>query len=219
MSDGGYDRLASAYPMLERWMFGNALDHARRDACRFWSEHDSTPAAPKQILLVGDGRGHCLSEFALRFPHCALVSVDRSGEMLRKQQERMKRFSFRQSIRYVRVDACEVGNLGIAPEVVVLPFFTDHLGDKSLGRFIEQTRPVLVGRRLWWHLDFVPPRRVVDRVRGRLMTEFFNRMTDRPSMGVRDEQSLLRRYGLRRLANRRLHPMIAASIWTDANML
>ena len=223
LSDGGYDRLAAIYPWLECAMFGGRLRRARQDACQFWSEHCSTPAHPTSITLLGDGRGQCLPLLHNRFVDASIVSVDRSAAMLQHQRRRLSMdCTSHQSltdvaaskVRFIRADALTVSELDIAPEIVLMPFFTDHLAERAVQGLTDQLQSIMIPPRLIWHLDFEPPRRLRDRVRGQLMTTFFNWTTDRPKMGMRDEHAILQRSGWRRIANQRLHPMISASIWT-----
>ena len=213
--DGGYDRLAAWYPVLEWMMFGRRLADVRRRACRWWADcvAGETLEFPDagDVVLLGDGRGQCLRRLGRVWPDRHFVAIDRSPAMLIHQTRIASglRLRFNPMPRDARSPPPGVR----PPGLIVMPFFSDCFDADQALNLMRAWHAAANRQTRLLHLDFIPPRGWLDRGRAAAMVGLFSVLTDRPRVPVRDDGDVIAAGGWRLIDRLEVHPMIRATYW------
>ncbi|MEM1225114.1 MAG: class I SAM-dependent methyltransferase [Planctomycetota bacterium] len=187
----GYDRLSRPYRWLETIVFGGQLQRARTQLLGQLSR-------PARALVLGDGDGRLLVEFARQYRETSILSIDQSCRMIRAQRRRMANVPDH-NVTWVQAD---VRTLQLATrrfDVLIMPFFLDCFTEpelhESLPRWLGWATPtgsVLV-------IDFVVPPRGIAKWIGKamlgVMHGFFRWQTGLPNRVLVDADAILRSLG------------------------
>ena len=197
MSDGGYDRLAVWYPMLETAMFGRRLSQTRRDSAAFFVEHLQTP---RSICLLGDGRGQMTRWLSECWRHAEGVCIDRSDRMLQRQRRRVSprssnhwRFVHTDILRLAAEDDTTLG--AFAADVIVMPMFADCFTAEALSHVLRWCDRTLTSSGVIAWLDFCGGRSPGHRWKIWAMHRWFGWVTDLPNRELVDMHDVFTRSG------------------------
>lgn len=199
VGDGGYDRLAAIYPWIEAAMFGRGLVHTRRAACEHFV---ASMQSPTRALLIGDGRGQCVSALAPHWSMTKFVSIDRSLKML-GYQHRIVAKRMLASVKLEHADALQpvwaTEHDGAARrfDVAVLPMIADCFTATELTQLTKNVVNCLLPGGRVAYLDFVEPSRRIDRWRSWTMHRFFHLATDLENRSLVDVDPIFQSHGLR----------------------
>ena len=143
----GYDSIARFYDLLARLVFGKSIALAQT---HFLKEIPFLA----NVLVVGGGSGWWMKEFLRSRPHCKIVFIDLSAEMIRLAREGVqedKRISFRCGSEE---SITEVATF----DVVITFFFLDLFSSDSLPFLVRRISESLKPGGLWLVSDFVETR-------------------------------------------------------------
>ncbi len=203
------DRLAPVYALLERAVFGGALQRARTALLPML-------AGPARVLLVGEGDGRFLRRLLLRFPTARIDCVDASEGMLRLARTRVPPGA--------AVDFIQARLPGWTPptaeyDLVVTNFFLDCFTGMELGAVVPLLRRALRPDGEWLVTEFALPERprVWRFAAGgllSLMYFFFRCTTGLQARTLPDYAKALRQTGLKRHAlQESVGGLLRSEIW------
>ena len=98
VEDGGYDKLARWYRLIEMIAMGNRLQRGRTALL-------DAMIPPSSMLVLGDGDGRFLAAAAQRFIQCRFTSIDRSGAMIAAQRRRLAKLNAADRVQWIQIDA------------------------------------------------------------------------------------------------------------------
>ena len=156
----GYDRLAPYYAIIERLVFGQRLQAARLALL------DQLPPW-RDLLLLGDGDGRLLESLAVHSPMPSsfeptvsqprrIVSLDYSGQMLRRQADRLARLDSPPTTEFRHMDAWEFVPQPGEFDALVVPFFLDCFSAYELAVLIPRWLSGLRPGGWLYYVDFHP---------------------------------------------------------------
>ena len=171
----GFDRLARPYRLLERLAFGHDLERTRTALL-----HELTLA--KRVLILGEGDGRFLARFFHVNPRAQIDCVDKSAEMLRLAQKRVRELHAEPRVTFHHADALSFSYPAQHYDLIVTLFFLDVFTETQLGHLIPQLARSLESGGLWYTADFRIPPEPLQRLHSllwlRLLYGFFNWQTD-----------------------------------------
>jgi ubiquinone/menaquinone biosynthesis C-methylase UbiE len=184
----GYDRLARPYRCLEQSLFRGQLQRAR---LAMLGDLPDT----KHALILGDGDGRLLEQLCRAQPGCRFTSVDQSGQMLRRQRQRVERAEASERVELVAADARDFRPTLSQYDLLVTAFFLDCFSSQELPCLLDQwLRGVRAGGLLYF-VDFTQPRSGWRRYRAVLylaiMHRFFRWQTGLPNRRLVDLDAVL----------------------------
>ena len=147
----GYDRLARPYGWLERSLFRGHLQRARLALLGDLPE-------TKHALVLGDGDGRLLEQLCRAQPRCRVTSVDQSGQMLRRQRQRLERVGASDRVEWVHADARDFRPTASQYDLIVTAFFLDCFSRQELPSLLEQWLDGVRSGGVLYFVDFVQPR-------------------------------------------------------------
>ena len=114
-----FDRLAKVYGAMEAIAAGGKLQ-----SCRV--AFLNAIAAPRQVLLAGEGHGRFLLECVRCFPLARIVVVDASAGMLEVARKRLRDSGgTAERVEFVHADVARWQTVGGTFDVIVTQFFLD----------------------------------------------------------------------------------------------
>ncbi|MBS0657230.1 MAG: class I SAM-dependent methyltransferase [Verrucomicrobia bacterium] len=146
-----FDRVAAAYPLLERLSFGDELNRARRAAL----EH---AAAAEHILLVGEGNGRFLSECLSCRNRGKVTVVDLSAKMINSARRKAAAHLERGDVEFVQADFLKWEAAPEAFDLICTHFFLDLFCPPSQRLVIENIGRCAQAGALWIDVDYRCPR-------------------------------------------------------------
>lgn len=186
-----FNALAPWYRTLEWIAFGDDLQRCRT-ACL------GEIAAPRRVLIVGEGNGRFLCELLRRHPGVEVDCVDASQRMLQLARQRLEReLSDRvQCVRFLQHDL----TLWTPPEeqydLVVTHFFLDCFAEAQLAAIVRKLAQAATENANWLVADFCVPANGVARLRARawlaVMYQFFRLTAGIDSRRLVDPTPLMR---------------------------
>ena len=132
--------------------------HARQAGLAWIQAH----AAPRGVLVMGDGDGRLLHKILDAFPSANVTSVDFSSAMIRRQQMRVSRKEPQHRVTWVHTDALQWKPDASAYDVVVFAFFLDAFTSAELDQHLTGWINGVRTGGVVYYVDFVP----ADRIRG-----------------------------------------------------
>lgn len=146
------DPIARYYPWLEYAVFGPFLNRARL----YWI---SSLADAKRVLILGDGDGRFLAQYAATNADARIDSVDLSAQMLKLAAQRLQRLPSTRSerIRLIRDDALTTWKFEGPYDLVVTNFFLDCLDIGGQQKLLERVVPQVANKARWLVTDFQIP--------------------------------------------------------------
>lgn len=191
--DGGYDRLASQYRLLEWMAFRNQLQQARIALV------DELSSA-RHALVLGDGDGRLLAGLVERLPECRFTSVDRSCEMLAQQRRRIADLDATGRLEFVHQDATKYDLPRNGYDLVVTAFFLDCFDCDTLHHLIPQLARAAKQTSAWYFVDFqLPPSGRLRRLHASswltVMHAYFRWQTDLQTRGLVNVESIFLAHG------------------------
>jgi ubiquinone/menaquinone biosynthesis C-methylase UbiE len=194
-----FDGLARIYRGLEFLAFGRDLERAR--FCLLDGLRDC-----REILILGEGDGRCLSRLVRAAPAARFRCVDASGAMLARASARLKDPAERARVDFERADAFSVPLPVGRYDAVVTLFFLDCFGPDQAAALVERVRGSLRPGARWLWADFAQPRRGWRRWRARaslrLLYLFFRWQTGLAARALPPAEEILQCAGFEREAER-----------------
>ena len=151
-----FDNLARHYQFLERMLFGDQLNLARRKA------FDDLLIHPQKILLIGDGDGRFCQDILTTHADVDVVSIDSSSRMLDQARERLidanlnlKRVEFiEEDVRLHHFPKNEY-------DFIALNFVLDCFGQEDLDALLPRIEASLKPTGYIGYSDFAIPNRSI----------------------------------------------------------
>jgi SAM-dependent methyltransferase len=145
-----FDRVSRFYPLLERLVFGDALERSR-------ASFISQVATARRVLLVGEGNGRFLDLALGIAPSTAeLVVLDTSRRMLEAARRRCKGRPGGSRIRFVCGDARTWSPGGPAFDLFITHFVLDLFTPVNQDRLVVNLDAHAATEAYWIDVDFVP---------------------------------------------------------------
>jgi ubiquinone/menaquinone biosynthesis C-methylase UbiE len=195
-----FDLLAPHYRWLEAVLAGPRLQRCRTA----WMEE---LGGCRDVLIAGVGRGRCLRQYALRFPHLRITAIDASARMLAYAERTARRAGIGvERVQFIHATLPDWRPPAAGFDAIVTLFFLDCFAPEELGRAISVLASAARPRARWFVGDFAIPANGAARWRARavhaLMYAFFRRTTGIGARHVTAPDALLARHGFS-LAGRR----------------
>ena len=197
-----FDALAPWYRTLEWIAFGDDLQRCRI-ACL------SEIAAPRRVLIVGEGNGRFLCELLRLYPEVQVDCLDASERMLQLARERVERElpDRAERVRFLHQDIMSWTALEPHYDLVVTHFVLDCFPEAALAGIIKKLAGAATDDANWLLADFCVPAKGMARFRARAWLAamyLFFRVTARiPANELIDPTPFLRAEGFA-LARRHL---------------
>ena len=209
-----FDALAPWYRTLEWIVFGDALQRCRV-ACL------GEIAAPRRVLVVGEGNGRFLCELLRLHPEVEVDCLDASQRMLQLARKRVERELPGQAER-VRFFHQDITSWVVTPEhqydLLVTHFFLDCFPELALTGIIRTLVRVATDDANWLLADFCVPGKGIARLHARswltAMYVFFRITARIEASGLIDPTPLICAEGLA-LVRRHLFRkgMLKSEVW------
>lgn len=170
------DPIARHYCWLEHAVFGTLLERAR---CHWIPELGRA----RRVLVLGDGDGRFLAEFARANRAAEIDSVELSRRMLEVAEERLAKSGVGRDgrVRLRQADAQKDEPPGWGYDLVVTHFFLDCFDEQGIAQMVERLAPHLDAKAKWLVSDFrIPAGRAVSplfRMMVGIMYRFFRYTT------------------------------------------
>jgi len=152
------DPIAGAYEYLEYASFGLALQRRR---CHFLPQLSDS----RKVLMLGEGDGRFLAEFARRNPEAEVDYVDASLNMVKLARRRTQLLS---AVHCHRRDLLMEPVPGSGYDTIVTHFFLDCLADADIAELVQRTARCATGEARWVISEFREPEAGWQRLRARL---------------------------------------------------
>ncbi|MDQ6808246.1 MAG: class I SAM-dependent methyltransferase [Verrucomicrobiota bacterium] len=204
-----FDTVAPFYRILERLVFGRALQRARTAMI-------SCLRKPARALIAGEGDGRFLTRFIQEFPACDVTCVDASRTMLELARERLGAAAAR--VRFVCADVRGPLALEGAYDVIITHFFLDCFDATELPDVVAKLAMAARPDAQWLLADFtIPPggsTRYMARALVPLMYGFFRVTTGISASRLIDPAPALAANGFAlSTRNQFAGGMIASDVW------
>lgn len=190
-----FDLLAPHYRWMEFILAGEKLQRCRTAFL------DQIPI-PKNILLLGEGHGRCLTECRRRFPAARITCVDASAAMLAQAQMQLAKHQLEPAkVKYIQADALDWTPIGGPFDLVITNFFLDCFRADQLEVLIFKLAANTTPEASWLVADFQMASSGWARRRSRLilwsMYVFFRVVTRLPAGKLTPPDAGLERAGFR----------------------
>lgn len=184
-----FDAIAPHYRWMEFILAGEKLQRCRT---RFLAD----VPLPRQILLLGEGHGRCLSECCRRFPDTPITCVDASVNMLAQASRRLKRCGLgARSVEFIHADALEWQPPARTFDLIITNFFFDCFRADQVAGMVSRIAAAGTPEANWLIADFQTPAHGPKRVRAQLilwaMYAFFRATTRLPARRLTAPDSFL----------------------------
>lgn len=188
-----FDALAPHYRWMEFVLAGQKLQRCRTAFL------DDIPSA-RNILLAGEGHGHCLVECCRRFTGARVVCLDASERMLSQARRQLTRQNVESAqVEFIHVDVLNWSPSPRAFDLIATNFFLDCFRADQLGRLIGQLAVAAAPGANWLIADFQTPAAGLRRIRSRLilwtMYAFFRTVTRLSAEHLTEPDSFLKKAG------------------------
>jgi SAM-dependent methyltransferase len=128
-----FDFVARPYSLLERIVFGRALERCRTSLL---------PMLPpsRKALFIGEGDGRFLLRFLHLFPDADIDVVEQSAGMIQLAQNRIRRVRTTGRIRFRHEDVLTADSLAGPYDLIVTHFVLDVLTEAKLTQLVAKMR-------------------------------------------------------------------------------
>lgn len=207
------DRIAASYRWLEYAAFGSTLENARFDFLSY-------AAAPRRVLILGEGDGRFLVRLLDLNRQASVVVVESSSEMMRLAQQRVPSDD-KSRVEFHQINAATQPLPAGEFDLAVSHFFLDVLDCQQAAALISKVNALLSPGAIWLVSEFQEPpgglRRLHARVWLRAMYAFFGLTTRLRVSKLPPYRELLARRGFTEVAccERRLG-LIRSQAWRKA---
>jgi ubiquinone/menaquinone biosynthesis C-methylase UbiE len=182
-----FDSVAPWYRALETIAFGNGLQRARL-ACL------DEIAAPRRVLIVGEGNGRFLFELRRRHPGVQIDCVDASQRMLSLARRRFR--ASPDDVRFLQRDLLTWTPDAAHYDLVVTHFFLDCFPEGQLPGIVSKLAEAATPEAIWLLADFRIPAQGFANVRARawvaVMYQFFRSVAGIEARELVDPSPFLR---------------------------
>lgn len=151
------DRIAPWYRLLEYAAFGPALQRCR---CHFLPELKHQ----RKVLMLGEGDGRFLTEFAQSNPSAEIDYADRSATMLKLASERTRQ----PNTHFHHLNALTDSLPASGYDTIVTHFFLDCLSQEELTVAVQKITAAATRSARWIVSEFREPAEGWKRLRARL---------------------------------------------------
>jgi len=188
----GFDLLAPHYRWMEFVLAGQKLQRCR-------TAFLNQVAAPKDILLVGEGHGRALVECCQRFSNTRIVYLDASKRMLDYARRRLS--PKRQAhVEFIHADILQwQARSPRSFDLIVTNFFLDCFRQDQLKHIIDKLARAATPEADWLLSDFQVARSGLVRIRSHIilwaMFFFFRVVTQLPATRLTTPDPLLKTAG------------------------
>ena len=196
----GFDRVAFAYDMLAKLVFGNQLNRAKE---RFFSHIRQG----ERVLIMGGGTGWILPNVLERVgENGKIVFVEASEKMLNKARHRISQHPLQKNVHFLH------GTHHMIPPQLTFDqihthFFLDLFDQTELERTVDLLNQFLSTSGKWFVTDFSPPTHswnLAGRCLIRLMYLFFRILCGIQSSRLPDYQTALIQAGLQEMKEKKV---------------
>ena len=213
--DVNCDPIARHYRWLEHAVFGALLERARL----YWM---GELRQARRVLVLGDGDGRFVAEFAQANRTARIDSLELSQGMLEVAEERLRRSGItsandgRVSLRRADVEKDDPPGWGY--DLVVSHFFLDCFDERAIAQIVERLAPHLDADARWLVTDFRIPQGLVvaafSRALVAIMYRFFRFATGLETKRLADFPKVFEEAGFVRCAQARLAGgFVVSEIW------
>ncbi|MDQ8206799.1 class I SAM-dependent methyltransferase [Coraliomargarita sp. SDUM461003] len=159
-----YSRLAPFYQCIERCTMGSALQRARTGQL----DRLAAMTQPQRVLIVGEGDGSFLLQFARLFPTAHITVVEPSAGMVARAQARLRRAGLAsERIAFRQEPLLEAELPEAAYDLIVTLFFLDNFEDALMRASVAKLNACACDSAYWLLSDFCLPSRGWRRLRAR----------------------------------------------------
>lgn len=195
-----FDLLAPHYRWMEALCAGDRLQRCRTALL-------AELAAPRHVLVYGEGNGRFLVELLRRFPAAQVTVVEASAVMIKLARARLQRAGLAHSqVEFIHADALTWPPPPSSYDLIVTCFFLDCFREDQLQHLVPAIAAAASADAQWLHADFqIAPaglRRVCSRVIVGILYAFFRRVTRLPAHELVNVAPCLGAAGFTRLARR-----------------
>ena len=141
-----FDRVAAPYRWLETAVFGQQLQQARIAFVR-------EIAAPRRVLVVGEGNGRFLAAFLQAFPDAAVTCIEASARMIALTRRRVGKAL----VDFVEEDIREVALPPAHYDLIVTHFVLDCFNEATLSEVVAKLAHAAKPEASWLLADFREP--------------------------------------------------------------
>ncbi|HWB29541.1 MAG TPA: class I SAM-dependent methyltransferase [Vicinamibacterales bacterium] len=152
MTDGGFDRVAGIYRLLEHVAFGRTLQRAR-------TAHLEAVRGCRDILVVGDGDGRCLEAIVAMAPDARVTAVDASAAMLARARRRVIAAGAANRVTFQHADVRRAVWPDAGYDAVVTMFVLDCFTPRDVEAIVVALARGVRPDGVWLFADFAIPER------------------------------------------------------------
>ena len=187
----GFDRVAGCYQLLERVVYGRALQSARV------AQLGNLEKVPQRVLILGDGDGRFLEALLAAMPEAEVEVVEASAKMIGLARRRVGEAAGVTFHHMLFEDFSPVGRF----DLVVSHFFLDCFRAGEIEAIIGKIVAVLEDDGSWLISDFqIPEQGRLRRLRARMllwvMYRFFNLVAGLKARFLVDPELIIKSLGL-----------------------
>lgn len=219
-----FNRVAGIYTLIEKLVYGEGMHRARTVFLNGYR-----PAGPLKVLIMGEGPGRFLEQFAGAIRDIEIHIVEPSAAMRQLQKKRLSGNPFpgqNHDLHYYNLLEEIPANHSGSFDLVVTHFFLDMFGADEMGPLIGKLTSLASDSARWWWADFcLPPRKSrLKRLRAeillKVMYRFFGLVSGLECRTLVPPDEFMIQSGWKQ--NRRRHfsgKFIAAAEWGRVNRL
>ena len=141
-----FDRVATPYRWLETAAFGQQLQQARVAFVR-------QIAAPRCVLVVGEGNGRFLAAFLQAYPDAAVTCVEASARMIALARKRVRK----EQVDFIEADIRAVALPPVQYDLIVTHFVLDCFCEATLREVVAKLARAATPEASWLLADFREP--------------------------------------------------------------
>lgn len=148
----GFDLLARPYRTLEYLAFRRTLEKQR---FAFLAHANNA----RRALILGEGDGRFVCEFAKRNTEVTIDCIDASSNMIAVAQERVRKSDIArpERIRFLHRNALTGVNTGLRYDLIVTHFFLDCFSDSDAGQIVAAVHETCAPAATWLIAEFQQP--------------------------------------------------------------
>ncbi len=155
MPDSPFDKLARQYTQLERFAFGEGLQHARTAYLDYL-------IGRRHLLCLGEGTGRYLTAASERFPNLRITVVESSAQMIEHAKAALISKSLAaEHVRWLQADILTwEPEETITVDAVATHFFLDCFLPHEVDAIINRVSTIMNPGALWFLSDFASNNRL-----------------------------------------------------------
>ena len=141
-----FDRVAASYRWLETVVFGDQLQRARVAFLGKIKE-------PRRVLVVGEGNGRFLAEFARHYPETSVDCIEGSARMIALARHAVGP----SQVRFIEADIGAATLAQNSYDLIVTHFVLDCFSEETLPPLVGRLADAATTEAVWLIADFCYP--------------------------------------------------------------